>query len=105
MQQQQQELQMAELKSRINLANARAIADEGLGVERISRIEENKALAGERRAEAIKDIELATLEKAKAAKELQGISITQLQQLVNILNSLQLQDMEKAKLLGVNTNA
>ena len=104
-QQQKQELEMAQIKSQINLAEARAMADHGLGVERISRIEENKALAVERRAEAIKDLELATLDKARAAKELQGIDISQLQQLIDILNTLQAQDIQKAKVLGANTNA
>lgn len=99
-QQQKQELEMAQIKSQIELANARAMADHGLGVERISRIEENKALAVERRAEAIKDLELATLDKARAAKELQGIDISQLQQLIDILNTLQAQDIQKAKVLG-----
>ena len=35
-QQKQEQLQMAEIQAKINLANARALADEGLGVERIS---------------------------------------------------------------------
>lgn len=100
MQQQEQQLKMAQIKAQINLAEARAVADHGLGVERISRIEENKALAVERRAEAIKDLELATLDKVKAAKELQDIDITQLQKLINILNLLQQQDIQKAKALG-----
>jgi len=100
LQQRQAELQMAQIKAQINLAESRALADQGLGVERISRIEENKALAVERRAEAIKDMEMASLDKARAAKELQGIDIKQLEQLVGILNTLQMQDMQKAKLLS-----
>lgn len=99
-QKQAQELQMAELKAKINLANARALADEGLGVERISRIPENRALAVERRAEAIKDLELATLDKVKAAKELQGINIDQIQKLVDILTALQQQDIQKSEALA-----
>jgi hypothetical protein len=99
-QKKQEELQMAQIKAQINLAEARAMADQGLGVERISRIEENKALAVERRAEAIKDLEMATLDKVKAAKELQEIDINQLQKLVTILNLLQQQDIEKSKTLG-----
>ena len=102
-QQKQQELQMAQIKAQINLANARAIADEGLGVERISRIEENKALAVERRAEAIKDLDQAALDKIRAVKEIQGIDIGQIEKLVNILNMLQAQDIEKAKSLSETT--
>jgi len=99
-QQQQQELQAAQIKAQIDLTNARALADQGLGVERISRIEENKALAVERRAEAIKDLELASLDKAKAAKELQEIDLNQLQKVIDILNQIQAQDIEKSKKLG-----
>ena len=97
MQQQQQELEMAEIKSRINLAEARATADYGLGVERVSRIEENKSLSVERRAEAIRDLEAASLDRVKAIKELQGIDIQHLQNLVNILNSIQSQEVEKVQ--------
>jgi len=102
--QQQQQLQMAQLQAQINLANARAVADEGLGVERISRINENKALAVERRAQAIKDLELASLEKAKAAKELQEIDLTQLQRLIAILNQLQQQDVSRATEMAPSTD-
>lgn len=103
MQQQQHELQMAQIKAQINLANARATADEGLGVERISRIEENKALAVERRAEAIKDLDKAALDKVRAAKELQELDIGNLQKMVDILNALQAQDIQKAKSLSEAT--
>ncbi len=99
-QQRQQELEMAQIKAQIDLAQARTVADHGLGVERISRIEENKALAEERRAEAIKDMDLATLDKIRAAKELQGIDIDNLQKTIDILNALQLQDLQKIKGLG-----
>jgi hypothetical protein len=96
-QQQQQQLEMARMQSEINLANARAMADQGLGIERASRIEENKALAIERRAEAIKDLELAALDKAKAAKELQGIDLSQLNIAIDILNKIQAQDIQRAR--------
>lgn len=99
MQEQKMQLEMAQIKAQINLAEARAVADHGLGVERISRVEENKALAVERRAEAVKDLETATLDKVKAAKELQGIDITHLEKLVNVLNALQQQSIEKAQSL------
>jgi len=102
MQQRQQELEMAQIKAQIELAQARTVADHGLGVERISRIEENKALAVERRAEAIKDLDKAALDKVRAAKELQDIDIGQIEKLVNILNALQQQDIQKAESLQSN---
>jgi hypothetical protein len=84
MQQQQQQLQMAEVQSRIDLAKARATADEGLGVERYSRVEENKALAVERRAAAIKDQESGFLDLVKALKEIEDIDISSVQKLIEL---------------------
>src|SRR6267142_2424788 len=49
MQQMQMQVALGEQKARTELAQSRAIADRGLGVERLSRVEENKALAQERR--------------------------------------------------------
>lgn len=97
MQQMQMQLQMAELQAKSNLANARANADQGLAVERVSRIEENKALAVERRAEAIKDMEMGNLDKIKAAKELIGIDLTQLKQLIELVESLRKGEEKKAQ--------
>jgi len=87
-QQMQMQVQMEELKARTNLANARAEADKGLAIERVSRVDENKALAVERRAEAIKDLDLGALDKIKAVKELTTIDLTQLQQLLDVVERL-----------------
>ncbi len=84
MQQQQQQLQMAELQSRIDLAKARATADEGLGVERYSRVEENKALAVERRAAAVRDQESGFLDLVRALKEIEDIDISSIQKLIEL---------------------
>ena len=85
-QQQQKEAQAAleQQAAQINLANSRAKADTGLGLERISRIEENKALAVERKAEAAKDREMAVLNFARALKEIEDVDISQLEKLLNI---------------------
>jgi len=85
-QQQQKEAQAAleQQAAQINLANARAKADTGLGLERVSRIEENKALAVERKAEAAKDREMAVLNFARALKEIEDVDISQLEKLLNI---------------------
>lgn len=97
MQQQQMQLQMMELQSRANLANARADADRGLFVERTSRVEENKSAAIERRAKSISELESATLDKIKALKELNGVDLTHLQQLVDIINSMKEQEASQAE--------
>jgi len=91
-QQAQQEIQTAEIKSRINLAEARAKADEGLGYERLSRIEENRALADERRAQAVKDEDLALLNKVKALKEIDGLDIEHLHRLQELAMMLKQHD-------------
>jgi hypothetical protein len=87
--QQQQQIQQAQLQAettesaaRTELAKARATADEGLGLERLSRIEENRALAVERRAAAEKDHDLGLLSLVKALKEIDSIDIEQLEKLI-----------------------
>jgi hypothetical protein len=88
MQQQQAQVAMQELQARTHLAHSRAYADEGLGNERNSRIEENKALAQERKAAAVKDDYLAILNFAKAMKEIENIDITQLEQILAIQRAI-----------------
>src|SRR4029077_2880747 len=73
--QQQQQQQVTEMqfelqKAQIELSRARAAADQGLGLERISRVEENEALAVERRAQAVRDEDEGLLAKVKALKEI-----------------------------------
>lgn len=90
MQQQQMhtQAQVEEIKARTNLANARATADEGLGLERISRIQENQELAKERAAEAEKDRMGALLDMVKAMKEIEGIDINHLKDLVTLYQAV-----------------
>ena len=89
MQQQQQQLAMEELKSRTELSNARAKADTGLAIERVSRVKENEALAIERKAEAKKDEEQALLNMVRALKEIEQIDINQLEKLIFLSKTLQ----------------
>lgn len=86
MEQQQAQMQMEQLKSQINLSNARAKADEGLGIERHSRVAENQSLAVERLAKAASDEEAALLNKIKVLKELEGIDIQHLRELLAMAN-------------------
>lgn len=88
MQQQQQQVQMQVLQAQIEDLKAKAMANEGLGVERASRIQENRALAVERLAEAEKDRDLGVLDRVKAVKELASIDLSQLQQSLEILERL-----------------
>ena len=95
MQQQQMQVQMQEQQARTNLANSRAQADMGLGAERYSRIEENKALATERKAEAHKDDIMALFNFIKAAKELDTIDLEHLEKLVSLNNVMKQKNQEE----------
>ncbi len=90
--QQEMELQQAQ----VNLADARSLADRGLGMERLSRIEENKALAVERQAEAAKDRDMGLLNLVKAMKEIQDIDLSQLQKLLTLANMVKEQEVTTA---------
>lgn len=87
-QQIQQQMQMQEAQARTELAKARAVADRGLGVERMSRIEENQALAEERKQEAFKDHYAGLLDIVKAMKELDNIDILQIEKYLTLAQML-----------------
>ena len=89
MAQQQQLAQIEVLKAQITDLKAKAVANEGLGVERASRVQENRALAIERLAEAQKDRDLGTLDRIKAVKELTSIDLDQFERALSILRMVQ----------------
>lgn len=91
-QQQQMQSQMELQQAQAELARARAAADQGLGLERISRVEENQALAVERRAQAIRDEDAGLLDKVRALKELEELDITHLEKLIALSQMLKVQD-------------
>lgn len=86
--QMQLETAMREAEARIKLAEARATADTSLGIERVSRVEENEAFAVERMAEAEKDRSQAVLNMAKTAQEIDDIDIGQVQKILTLLAML-----------------
>lgn len=92
MQQLQAEIQMEEVKARTDLARARTFADKGLGAERISRIDENRALAVERRAEAQKDKQLGLLHTVEALKQIDEIDLRHLEKLLALAQMLKQQE-------------
>lgn len=94
--QQQQQVQQEQHQQQIQLLGAqikdlesRAMANEGLGVERASRIQENRALAIERLAAADKDRDLGEYDRVKALKELTEMDLSQIEQALRILKQLQ----------------
>ena len=96
MQQMQMQSQMQEAAARTELTQARSKADLGLAVERASRVQENYALAQERRAAAVKDEDQAILNLVKAAKELEGIDLAHLQQVLAMHASVKQQEAMNA---------
>lgn len=100
MQQQQQQIEMQLVQARTEEMHARAVANQGLGMERASRIHENQALAVERRAAAVKDIQSGNLDQIKAAKELQSMDLDQLARMIEILKALQQDSADEA---GIDT--
>lgn len=94
---QQQQAQVAVLQAQIEDLKSRAMANEGLGHERASRVAENQALAVERVAAAQKDRDMGTLDKIKAAKELTEIDLGHLERALNILKMIQEGELGQSK--------
>lgn len=79
-------------KAIIKDLESRAEANAGLALERASRVQENRALAVERLAASEKDRDLGTLNLVKAMKELDGMDIGHLQQLLAMANAIKSQE-------------
>jgi hypothetical protein len=94
MQQMQMQSQMELQQAQTELAKARAQADQGLGLERVSRVEENQALAVERRAQAVRDEDAGLLDKVRALKEIEQLDIIHLEKLVALSQALRTNAVE-----------
>jgi hypothetical protein len=81
-----------EQMARTELAQARAKADTGLGYERMSRIDENKALAEERRAKAVSDENLAMLNMVKALKEIDSADLEHVEKAISLMHIIKAQE-------------
>ena len=108
-QQMQTKIAIEEQQARTDLAHARAEADRSLGQERPSRMPENRAFAIERlteseenRAGAAKDRMSGLLDIVKALKELEGIDISQIEQLITLSTIVKAQE-DKGQPLVVAT--
>jgi hypothetical protein len=97
----QAKMQMAQLQAQLELTQAQAHAAEGMGNERNSRIQENKALATERRAAAIKDQNQGLLDLVKAIKEIEHLdddkSLEHIEKLVALANAIKEQQASTAE--------
>jgi len=88
MQMMQLELALKEQQAKIKDLESRAEANAGLGLERASRVVENRALAVERLAESEKDKELGTLHQIKAMKELESMDLNHLERLFQMTEAI-----------------
>lgn len=101
MAQAQAQAQQEQMQAQIKMANARATADEGLGVERLSRVQENQSLAIERQAEASKERDQGILNMVKAIKELEGIDLDNVTKALQMFSTLkQAQQQEEQKVVA-----
>jgi hypothetical protein len=87
--------EMQQAQAQTELLQARAKADTGLGLERISRIQENQALATERESAAHKDEEAALLNLVKAIKEMEGLDLMHLEKLVALSQIVKADSQQK----------
>ncbi len=98
--QQSAQLQNQLLDAEIKLANAKAAADQGLGLERLSRIEENQQLAEERKAEAVKDREIVLLNLVKALKEIESVDLAQLEKVLTLSAMVKREEQAQQNKMG-----
>jgi hypothetical protein len=87
--QEQHQYAMALQQAQIESMQSKSMADQGLGAERVARIEENRALAVERLAEAQNQRSLSTYHEIKAMQEIQDLDISQLQKLFDLVHAIQ----------------
>jgi hypothetical protein len=104
-QQRQLELEAENMAAQAKLVNAQAAANEGLGLERLSRIEENHELAVERKAEAIKDRELGLLHLVQAMKEIESVDLEQLEKIISLSRMVRQEEQESANVPAPHPSA
>jgi hypothetical protein len=94
MQQAQSQAALQQQQANIEVLKSTVTANEGLGLERMSRVEENQALAQERKASSVKEEELALLNLVKALKELESIDINNLEKLIKLQTIVKSQEQQ-----------
>ncbi len=87
--QQQQQLQERILQSQENLNQAKAISDVALSKERFTRAVANMGLEDERASQAVENRSDATLNRMKAAKELEAMDDARLVRLLDLFTRLE----------------
>ena len=102
LQQQQTAAQVEQLRAEAQRAEAKAIADRGLGIERISRVDENRALAIERvaqsqenRANARRDNDQALLNFIKALQEIESTDLQNIEKLIRLSKEVERPEFQR----------
>lgn len=95
--QQQQQLMLADQEAKTKLVNAEVTVNTGLGYERLSKMEENRAKAEQSRAQALYDKDRAALEKVKAMVELENLDIDQIQKMLSMVNAIKQQEQAESE--------
>ena len=93
---------MALQQAQIESMKSKSMADQGLGIERASRVEENRALYIQRIAEDKKDQEIGLLNLVKALKEIDTVDIEHVEKLI-ALSRLVKEPIESAAMQQVPT--
>lgn len=92
----QAQVQQQLVQAQAQMAQGKAMADQGLAIERVSRVQENQAMAKEREAEAFKDHFSGILDLAKAVKEIEGVDIANIKQVIDIALAIKAMQEEKS---------
>lgn len=98
LQQGQMQVSMQEQEARVAALQAKAIADQGLGIERASRVQENHSLAVEREAKAEADRDLGLLNLIRAMKEIDTVDIDQMYRILEMKNQLEQHENAQSQL-------
>lgn len=101
----QQQLQMQQMQAQIKMSEARAIADQGFGLEHLSRIRENEEMVEERKAQAVKDRELGLLHLVKALKEIEEVDLKQLEKIIALSKIVNTKEENSSTNLASSTHS
>ena len=91
----QQEMEL--IKAQIEEIKSKAVANQGLGIERLSRVQENEALSIERVKQAQKDEMMANVQLIEALKKLQELDLNQIERSIALLERIDKYTKEEIK--------
>jgi hypothetical protein len=100
----QAEAEMQKEQVLANTLNAKAESDKALAAERMAKIDLDNAMNLERIARAQEDRDNASLARIKAAKELEGMNIEQIEKMLSIVSFIQAEDRQKQEQM-INQNS